>query len=994
MAVVLVEQYFHVGIIVVSFVVAVVGAMTTLELLTQRTHYKGKYNWFLLLSAAFCMGGVAIWSMHFIGNNCLTLTIPGDNGKYQLAYAPGFTLVSLVVSIICTFFAFAFVGVTEEAKLIRIVPSGILAGSGIALMHYLGQFAVKFFIARYKIPFVIGAIIIAIVAVTVALYIFFKLREQWANRWYKRLGCAFLMGVAVCGMHYTAMAGTDYIAPSNTAVAPVPALSNTGLIGIISAVVIVGCAILFYVVVFRHRDSLVSSRSTNATSIQTEKIRRRLVLDSVIFDNKGKILVRVDGLLPMRTVMNDMSSHITESFSVSHPLFFRFFEATTQWSRHPNIESYNDPILQQYMEAAQELANDLKLGSVTNLGILFDSVLHAPAPIQKKSRHRLFPSIIKRSSSATIKLLSRKATPSRPSTPSTEHTGVNPHSSMQMLFDHNQPELVPPGSTSAQQATVPGTTNSGDYTQFDVELGIPISSSATSIQDEKQTSSSTAGLRGGASPVNESDDEHILLVRKIGSDKELAVKLLSQGFRFADPVFIARIMGAKLNLPAEHMLSHFRDMMSMVESTHMNMPTSVKISADGNNTSNNHNSTHMSPGTPPQSPLSSFTSTRSLSIPFSNNQLQDGVYVGLLALVEEKHHNHHHSPHPRQQQPIVDFSSMGTNELEILVDKNRHFSFPVVPLQYEDDQQHITQLGREEKSCVYNLQGQSMLAVSMLDSQLPHETTTVDSGQSSAPILQHQRKNSSSNNSTATTHAHNPSIAAISSSLFSPATIMAGIGAPSPAQQTAQIRRFIKALGKSCRSLVQTSNYGKLLGTGARLHAEVLEIPPFTLTPGPCELILFRTLITIPGTQTAINQTPSEPIKCIPLKLYKSFAYHVTDQAIELYRQTNILKRSSTQHSLPGPLRSSSRKKFPQLVETGTTSIVETFASKRYNSSGSTSPSLSSSDSTIERGQASSSAVELPIMVNLMPTQARFLWLDLMIEETLQANKAHNHHRR
>ena len=66
-------------------------------------------------------------------------------------------------------------------------------------MHYLGQFAVRFFIARYKIPFVIGAIVIAIVAVTVALYIFFKLREQWANRWYKRLGCAFLMGVAVCG---------------------------------------------------------------------------------------------------------------------------------------------------------------------------------------------------------------------------------------------------------------------------------------------------------------------------------------------------------------------------------------------------------------------------------------------------------------------------------------------------------------------------------------------------------------------------------------------------------------------------------------------------------------------------------------------------------------------------------------------------------------------------------------------------------------------------
>lgn len=28
-------------------------------------------------------------------------------------------------------------------------------------------------------------------------------------------------------------------------------------------------------------------------------------------------------------------------------------------------------------------------------------------------------------------------------------------------------------------------------------------------------------------------------------------------------------------------------------------------------------------------------------------------------------------------------------------------------------------------------------------------------------------------------------------------------------------------------------------------------------------------------------------------------------------------------------------------------------------------------------------AMELPVMLNLMPTQARFLWLDLMIEEML-----------
>lgn len=45
----------------------------------------------------------------------------------------------------------------------------------------------------------IAAVVIAVCAVTVALLIFFKLREQWANQWYKRLACAMLMGGAACG---------------------------------------------------------------------------------------------------------------------------------------------------------------------------------------------------------------------------------------------------------------------------------------------------------------------------------------------------------------------------------------------------------------------------------------------------------------------------------------------------------------------------------------------------------------------------------------------------------------------------------------------------------------------------------------------------------------------------------------------------------------------------------------------------------------------------
>jgi NO-binding membrane sensor protein with MHYT domain len=62
-----------------------------------------------------------------------------------------------------------------------------------------GQFAIEYFHVVYKAPYVVGAAIIACTAVTAALWIFFKLREKWMNQWYKRLGCAMIMAVAVCG---------------------------------------------------------------------------------------------------------------------------------------------------------------------------------------------------------------------------------------------------------------------------------------------------------------------------------------------------------------------------------------------------------------------------------------------------------------------------------------------------------------------------------------------------------------------------------------------------------------------------------------------------------------------------------------------------------------------------------------------------------------------------------------------------------------------------
>lgn len=77
----------------------------------------------------------------------------------------------------------------------------IISRGGFLTVWKSGQFAIDFFVLRYATAFVVAAIVIACVAVTAALFIFFKLREKWANQWYKRVACALLMAVAVCGKH-------------------------------------------------------------------------------------------------------------------------------------------------------------------------------------------------------------------------------------------------------------------------------------------------------------------------------------------------------------------------------------------------------------------------------------------------------------------------------------------------------------------------------------------------------------------------------------------------------------------------------------------------------------------------------------------------------------------------------------------------------------------------------------------------------------------------
>jgi len=102
------------------------------------------------------------------------------------------------------------VAVTGHATLPALGLAGLLTGIGVVSMHYLGMSAMRMAATvHYRPMLVLASIVIAVVAATAALWAAVHIRGVPAT-----LAASAVMGIAVTGMHYTAMAAAQlYPAP-------------------------------------------------------------------------------------------------------------------------------------------------------------------------------------------------------------------------------------------------------------------------------------------------------------------------------------------------------------------------------------------------------------------------------------------------------------------------------------------------------------------------------------------------------------------------------------------------------------------------------------------------------------------------------------------------------------------------------------------------------------------------------------------------------------
>jgi PAS domain S-box-containing protein len=198
-----VQGQYNIALVILSYCVAVIASHVTLELAGRLRDPLRRAPLLWLFGGALSMG-TGIWSMHFIGMLAFDLPI-------TVLYDLGLTTLSWAIAVLVSGFALHIVrrGVVG----LRGLPlPGFFMGLGISAMHYTGMAAMQMSPPiQYDPLLFVLSVVIAIVASMAALWIAFNLSKARPNLLVlSKVGAALVMGSAIVGMHYTAMAAANF----------------------------------------------------------------------------------------------------------------------------------------------------------------------------------------------------------------------------------------------------------------------------------------------------------------------------------------------------------------------------------------------------------------------------------------------------------------------------------------------------------------------------------------------------------------------------------------------------------------------------------------------------------------------------------------------------------------------------------------------------------------------------------------------------------------
>lgn len=199
-------------LVILSIFISIIASFTAFGISERAASSSTKMKTVFWNSFGAIAMGSGIWAMHFVGMLALSLPIP-------ITYDTTLTVISVIPAIFaCSAVFWLMKHDSQSCNRNQLLLSGLILGTGIGLMHYIGMSAMQLnaTMVHDTILFYLS-LIVAVILATISLKTHHsaaeKMEYEFINK--RQLFSAVVMGFATAGMHYTGMAAANF-APIKT----------------------------------------------------------------------------------------------------------------------------------------------------------------------------------------------------------------------------------------------------------------------------------------------------------------------------------------------------------------------------------------------------------------------------------------------------------------------------------------------------------------------------------------------------------------------------------------------------------------------------------------------------------------------------------------------------------------------------------------------------------------------------------------------------------
>ena len=330
---------FDPALVLLSIAIAIMAAFVALSLASRIAAATSVWSrWAWTGAGAFSMGG-GIWSMHFIG--MLAFSLPCGE-----SYSPLGTLISMIPGILASGVALRLIGSIREPGGLRLTGGAVLMGAGIGAMHYSGMAAMQpRAVLHYDFGLVVVSVVVAVALAFISLAIRFHVRRYKVTDMAATMVAAPAMGLAVAGMHYTAMKAAVFL-PTGEPL-PIGLMLPTTLMASLIAVITLFIAAIALAGSFAGRQSElafglraeIQRRQAAEQSAESGRARLQAIFDAVVdaivtIDKDGHIqqwssgAQRIFGYAPEEVVGENLTILMPEPHRSRHAGYVGSFLTT------------------------------------------------------------------------------------------------------------------------------------------------------------------------------------------------------------------------------------------------------------------------------------------------------------------------------------------------------------------------------------------------------------------------------------------------------------------------------------------------------------------------------------------------------------------------------------------------------------------------------------------------------------------------------------------